>query len=207
MCVREGSQAAEEVDGGKGAEGGSRSGRKAIGPILPDAESSQVPNSAAAPANMGRGLALSPALRPAVLSISTHTNQPPLQAAEADLLRISNKVRFILAVVGGELKLSNRKRGDIEAELEREGYDRLPSAKKALAVAATMGEEEEEEEGSAAAGSYEYLLSMPLASLTHEKVEALQEGGKEEFWGDGCSPFHGNRVSSKVMCVGPGCPG
>lgn len=102
-----------------------------------------------------------------------------LKAAEADLLRISNKVRFILAVVGGELKLSNRKRGDIEAELEREGYDRLPSAKKALAVAATMGEEEEEEEGGASAGSYEYLLSMPLASLTHEKVEALQEETEE----------------------------
>lgn len=110
-------------------------------------------------------------------------------------------------MVGGELKLSNRKRGDIEAELEREGYDRLPSAKKALAVAATMGEEEEEEEGGASAGSYEYLLSMPLASLTHEKVEALQEGGEEEFWGDGCAPFHGNRVSSKVMCAGPGYPG
>ena len=52
------------------------------------------------------------------------------QAAEADLLRISNKVRFILAVVSGQLRISNRRKADIEAELEREGYDRLPSNKK-----------------------------------------------------------------------------
>lgn len=56
---------------------------------------------------------------------------PVLQGAEADLLRISNKVRFILAVVGGRLKLSNRRKADIEAELEAEGYDKLPTQKKA----------------------------------------------------------------------------
>ena len=56
------------------------------------------------------------------------------QAAEADLLRISNKVRFILAVVSGALKISNRRKADIEAELEQEGYDRLASQKKAAAA-------------------------------------------------------------------------
>lgn len=55
---------------------------------------------------------------------------PRCQAAEASLLRISNKVRFILAVVGGQLRISNRRRAEIEAELEREGYDKLPSGKK-----------------------------------------------------------------------------
>lgn len=57
----------------------------------------------------------------------------PPQAAEADLLRISNKVRFILAVVGGQLKLSNRRKAEVEQELEDEGYDRLLSLKKAQA--------------------------------------------------------------------------
>lgn len=42
-------------------------------------------------------------------------------------------MRFILAVVCGELKLSNRRKADIEAELEDEGYDKLPSQKKAKA--------------------------------------------------------------------------
>ncbi len=58
----------------------------------------------------------------------------PAQAAESDLLRISNKVRFILAVVGGHLKLSNRRKAEVEQELEDEGYDRLPAQKKALAL-------------------------------------------------------------------------
>lgn len=58
------------------------------------------------------------------------------QSAEADLMRISNKVRFILAVVGGQLKISNRRRADIEAELEREGYDKLPNTKKQQQVRA-----------------------------------------------------------------------
>ena len=56
-----------------------------------------------------------------------------LQGAEADLLRISNKVRFILAVVNGELVLAKRRKAEIEGELENEGYDKLPSQKKALA--------------------------------------------------------------------------
>lgn len=57
----------------------------------------------------------------------------PFQCAEADLLRISNKVRFILAVVGGQLKLSNRRKAAVESELEDEGYDKLPGQKKAAA--------------------------------------------------------------------------
>lgn len=67
-------------------------------------------------------------------------SRPPcLQAAEADLLRISNKVRFILAVVDGRLKLSKRRKADIEAELEAEGYDKLPSQKKAQQLVRVAG--------------------------------------------------------------------
>ena len=57
---------------------------------------------------------------------------PPwlLQSAEADLLRMSNRVRFILAVVSGELRLSNRRKADIERDLEDEGYDRLAKQQK-----------------------------------------------------------------------------
>lgn len=85
-------------------------------------------------------------------------------------------MRFILAVVGGELVLSNRRRPDIEAELESAGYDRLPSNSKKAAAAAAVVDEGSEEAETEDTGSYDYLLSMPLASLTHEKVEALQQG-------------------------------
>lgn len=85
-------------------------------------------------------------------------------------------MRFILAVVQGQLVLSNRRRPDIEAQLEAENYDRLPSNAKKAAAAAAADEDDSEEGDAVSQGSYDYLLSMPLASLTHEKVEALQEG-------------------------------
>ncbi|EFN59062.1 hypothetical protein CHLNCDRAFT_137783 [Chlorella variabilis] len=104
-----------------------------------------------------------------------------LRAAEADLLRISNKVRFILAVVGGQLKLSNRRKKDVEGELEDEGYDKLPNQKKAAQQAAIdEGEDGDGEGGASAPASYDYLLSMPLSSLTLEKVQALQS--ESEDW-------------------------
>lgn len=94
-------------------------------------------------------------------------------------------MRFILAVVQGQLVLSNRRRPDIEAQLEAENYDRLPSNAKKAAAAAAADEEEGEEGDAVSQGSYDYLLSMPLASLTHEKVEALQQGA----CGGGCCSF------------------
>ena len=43
---------------------------------------------------------------------------------------LSNERRFILAVVAGALVISNRKKADIEAQLARDGYDRMPPSKK-----------------------------------------------------------------------------
>jgi len=43
---------------------------------------------------------------------------------------LSNERRFILAVVAGELMISNRKKADIEAQLQHDGYDRMPPSKK-----------------------------------------------------------------------------
>jgi DNA topoisomerase-2 len=51
--------------------------------------------------------------------------------AEFQMRLLSNERRFILAVVAGELVIANRKKADIEAQLERDGYDRMPPSKKA----------------------------------------------------------------------------
>ncbi len=48
------------------------------------------------------------------------------QAAEVELLRLSNKVRFILAVISGDLRINNRKKAAIEGDLEAQGYDKMP---------------------------------------------------------------------------------
>jgi hypothetical protein len=44
-------------------------------------------------------------------------------------MRANNKIRFIRAVITGELKVSNRKRADIEADLEAQGYDKMAKSK------------------------------------------------------------------------------
>ena len=47
--------------------------------------------------------------------------------ATADLTRLNNMVRFITSVISGSLKISNRKRADVLAELQAQGYDKLGS--------------------------------------------------------------------------------
>ena len=53
-----------------------------------------------------------------------------MQMAKFELTRLSNRVRFILAVISGEMVINNRKRVDIEAQLEADGYNRMPNTKK-----------------------------------------------------------------------------
>lgn len=40
-------------------------------------------------------------------------------------------MRFILAVISGELKVGNRRKKDIEADLFNEGYDKIATGKAA----------------------------------------------------------------------------
>ncbi|WIA35043.1 hypothetical protein OEZ86_003534 [Tetradesmus obliquus] len=105
-----------------------------------------------------------------------------LQDAQWELMRASNKIRFIRAVISGELQLSNRKRADIEGDLAAQGFDKMAKSKDAAAAAAAEAQDDSEEEvGRAAAAaaaikeSYDYLLSMAIYSLTWEKVQALTE--------------------------------
>eukprot|EP00775_Hariotina_reticulata_P006914 gene6914-7130_t len=81
-----------------------------------------------------------------------------LQDAQWEFMRASNKIRFIRAVINGDLLLSNRKRADIEADLEAQGFDKMAKSKD---VGAKVG--------------YDYLLSMAIYSLTWEKVQTLSE--------------------------------
>ena len=55
------------------------------------------------------------------------------------MLKIGNKMRFILAVVAGELRISNRRKADVVADLERGGFDRLPPARKACCCVLAFG--------------------------------------------------------------------
>ncbi|RWW20128.1 hypothetical protein GW17_00015772 [Ensete ventricosum] len=105
-----------------------------------------------------------------------------LDNLELDLLKLDNKVRFILGVVRGEIIVGNRKRADLFLELQKKGFTPMPKKKKGVdaAVAGAVEEEEDQEEespevgkGGVKASDYEYLMCMPIGSLTLEKVQEL----------------------------------
>lgn len=82
------------------------------------------------------------------------------------------RVRFILAVISGELVISKRKKIEIVQDLLRQKYTPFPKQSKK-----SLDEEEEEKEDEdvksevdAKAADFDYLLSMPLWSLTFERV-------------------------------------
>ncbi|XP_058084581.1 DNA topoisomerase 2-like [Magnolia sinica] len=88
-------------------------------------------------------------------------------------------------MVEGEIIVSNRKRVDLVLELQRKGFTPFPKTKGINTSEAMETEENEEtpEVGRVArASDYEYLLSMPIGTLTLEKVqELLAEKGKQEM--------------------------
>ena len=61
-----------------------------------------------------------------------------MQVAQFELNKLSNRVRFILAVISGDLVVSNRRRAAIEADLTDQGFERMPNTKKVLHTAAAL---------------------------------------------------------------------
>eukprot|EP00898_Chlorokybus_atmophyticus_P003597 jgi/Chlat1/4238/Chrsp27S04322 len=116
-----------------------------------------------------------------------------LEAAKQEELRkLDNRVRFILAVVQKELEIRNRKKEELLKELKQRKFDPFPKQQTAKNIAAAAeGEDDADsvdgEESSEAAGGradYDYLLSMPLWSLTHEKVcDCMNQAARKEVNG------------------------
>jgi DNA topoisomerase-2 len=71
------------------------------------------------------------------------------QIAE-ELKVLSNRSKFIKMIVDGELKINSRKRAEIESDLTKIGFDTDN-------------------------GSYNYLTSMPIHSLTQEKIDEINK--------------------------------
>ncbi|XP_068647207.1 DNA topoisomerase 2-like [Aristolochia californica] len=111
-----------------------------------------------------------------------------LENLQLDLLKVDNKVRFILGVVQGEIVVSNRKRAELFLELKQKGFTPFPNKPKNAEDAAESEEAEGDQEVAATvavqSSDYDYLLSMPIGSLTLEKVQDLlaqQDKIRKEF--------------------------
>lgn len=83
-----------------------------------------------------------------------------------ELTRLENKVRFVMEIIGGQLKVQNRKKKELLGELKARKY--APITKNSV-----QDDVQNEEEKEIETHGYDYLLSMPIWSLTNEKVESL----------------------------------
>lgn len=102
-----------------------------------------------------------------------------------DLEKYTNQARFVQMIIDGKLVVAKKKKADLVKELRDKKF--TPIAK--VEVAFKEGElepmadndEENEDSTDTGASSYDYLLGMPIWSLTKERVEKLlrQIGDKE----------------------------
>ncbi len=114
-----------------------------------------------------------------------------LSVFQKDWSKLDNKVRFINAVIDGRMKINNRKKADLLAELKAEGYDmfhavgRLSDQSKDSENTAEESDEEDDDEAADSSKEnneqqrylsrgYDYLLSMKIWSLTKEQVVKLE---------------------------------
>ncbi|KAJ5087058.1 DNA topoisomerase II [Penicillium alfredii] len=113
--------------------------------------------------------------------------QHQLSELQKDLEKLSNQARFVQMIIDGKLVISKKKKPVLISELKEKGFKPFPK----VAEAAKMGEDEpvvEEDDDEAEdtntevlSSAYDYLLGMPIWSLTQERVEKLrrQIGDKE----------------------------
>jgi DNA gyrase/topoisomerase IV subunit B len=80
-----------------------------------------------------------------------------LQILKEELTLISYKVKFLLLVIDKKLIINNKKKNDLEEELEKLKFPKLSKN-----------------------DSYDYLLNMPIYNLTKEKVDHLKEQEKDK---------------------------
>lgn len=105
--------------------------------------------------------------------------QHQLSELQRDLEKLSNQARFVQMIIDGSLVISKKKKHILIGELKEKGFK--PIAK--VADAAKLGEDEpameddeeaENNETEVLSSSYDYLLGMPMWSLTQERVEKLR---------------------------------
>jgi len=108
-----------------------------------------------------------------------------LDKIEEELLKLSNKERFILLVVNGELEIRRKKKKVLCQELHDKGFAIIITDKKKKK---TDDDDEDDDDEVDADGDvqmgepnvninkgYEYLLRMPIHSLTAEKVQKIMD--------------------------------
>lgn len=104
-----------------------------------------------------------------------------LSKIEKELVKLSNQARFVEEVISGLIRVQNVKKDRIVASLKERGYapiQKEPQKSNNYEVPtpdenSTEVEATEEDTPDNTAGGYEYLLAMPIWTLTYERFEKL----------------------------------
>ena len=98
-----------------------------------------------------------------------------------DLEKFTNQARFIQMIITGKLVVSKKKKAVLVQELREKNFKPISKSNDALKDKSLdpLADEEEEKEHEAdaelGAADYDYLLSMPIWSLTQERIDRLQK--------------------------------
>ena len=104
-----------------------------------------------------------------------------LEEMSHDLEKWTNQARFILMIIDGKLVVAKKKKVILVEELRKHKFTPIgksPNAPKEKSLDPLADEEEEkedEENAELGAADYDYLLSMPIWSLTKERIDRLQK--------------------------------
>ena len=104
---------------------------------------------------------------------------------QRELDRLSNQARFIMMIIDQKLNISKKKKAVLIAELQKLNFKPFAKVEDATkdgeTEAVVENDADSEEDLQLGSNSYDYLLGMPLWSLTLERVEKLQRqiGDKE----------------------------
>ncbi|KAF4971902.1 hypothetical protein FSARC_1407 [Fusarium sarcochroum] len=113
------------------------------------------------------------------LDMYTERKKHWLGVYHADYRKLKNQARFIKEIIDGELVVGKKKKSVLVQELRDRDYEAFPRGgdKKKTADEEEEGEEDQDVEGDLDNGArdYDYLLSMPIWSLTAERLERLKQ--------------------------------
>ncbi|RAL60331.1 hypothetical protein DID88_000107 [Monilinia fructigena] len=93
--------------------------------------------------------------------------------------KLTNQARFVTEIIENKLIVSKKKKPILVAELRKRGYEGFPKITDAKKAGETDDVVENDEEVAAdedaGARDYDYLLGLPIWSLTQERVEKLNK--------------------------------
>ncbi|KAL8856049.1 MAG: hypothetical protein Q9178_007305 [Gyalolechia marmorata] len=95
-----------------------------------------------------------------------------------ELEKYTNQMRFIQMIIDGQLVIAKKKKADLVVELKAKHFKpigKVADASKQGELAPMADNEDENEAVDTEASSYDYLLGMPLWSLTMERVQKLKK--------------------------------